>query len=152
VSAKPDIPEEQMMMKRLTVLLGAILVLGACEDHEGFSSIITGPQNASFAGTWTGEYTSSNNPGSVFTATLQLAQNGTAVSGALSTSPGRSANLTGSVNGSRLTATWTWTDVCTGSAAVTLDMAASGTRISGSYSSNDCLGLTSGGLILDKQP
>lgn len=139
------------MMKRLTVLLGAVLVLGACEDHEGFPSIITGPQDASFAGTWTGEYTNSNNPGSVFVATLQLAQTGTSVSGTLTTSPGRSANFTGSVNGARLTGSWVWTDLCAGSAAVTLDMAASGTRITGSYSSNDCVGLTSGGLILDKQ-
>jgi len=140
-----------MMMKRLTVLLGTVLVLSACEDHEGFPSIVTGPQNVSFAGTWTGEYTSSNNPGAVFAATLQLTQNGTSVTGTLATSPGRSATLNGSVNGSRLTATWTWTDLCAGSATTTLDMAASGTRITGSYSSNDCLGLTSGGLVLDRQ-
>ena len=140
-----------MMIKRLTILLGAVLVLGACEDHGGFSSIITGPQNASFAGTWTGDYTSSNNPGSVFTATLQLTQSGTSVSGTLTTSPGRSATVAGTVSGSRLTSNWTWTDLCAGTATSTLDMAASGTRATGSYSSNDCLGLTSGGLILDKQ-
>ena len=151
MSAKPDILEEQMMMKRLTVLLGAVLVLGACEDHEGSLSVITGPQNASFAGSWTGDYTSSNNPGSVFTATMQLAQSGTSVTGSLTTSPGRSANFTGTVSGSRLNGTWTWTDLCAGTATSTLDMAASGTRITGSYSSNDCLGLTSGGLILDRQ-
>lgn len=139
-------------MKRLTILFGAVLVLGACEDHGGIPSIITGPQDASFAGTWTGDYTSSNNPGEVFQATLQLAQTGRSVSGTLTTSPGRSANLTGSVMGSRLTANWTWTDLCAGTAGVTLDMAASGTRITGSYSSNDCLGLTTGGLVLDKQP
>lgn len=140
------------MMKRLTILLGAVLVLGACEDHEGIPSIITGPEDASFAGTWTGDYTSSNNPGAVFVATLQLTQTGTNVAGTLTTSPGRSANLTGTVSGSRLTANWTWTDLCAGSAAATLDMAASRSRITGSYSSNDCLGLTSGGLILDRQP
>ncbi|HUF64960.1 MAG TPA: hypothetical protein VMM17_03205 [Gemmatimonadaceae bacterium] len=140
------------MMKRLTILLGAVLVLGACEDHDGIQSIITGPQDASFAGTWTGDYTSSNNPGAVFQATLQLTQTGTNVSGTLTTSPGRSANLAGSVTGSRLTANWTWTDLCTGTASATLDMASTGTRITGSYGSNDCLGLTSGGLILDRQP
>jgi hypothetical protein len=139
------------MMKRLTVLLGAVLVLGACEDHEGFPAIITGPENGSFAGTWTGEYTNSANPGVISAATLQLTQTGTSVTGTLATSPGRTANLSGSVNGSRLTATWTWTDPCTGTATTTLDMATGGNLISGSYSSNDCLGLTSGGLTLNRQ-
>jgi hypothetical protein len=109
------------------------------------------PGASSVAGTWIGDYTSSASPGSMFQGVLQLTQSGTTVTGTLTTNAGRSANVSATLNGLQLSGTLTYTDACTGSATTTADIVQSGSRLTGSYSSTDCLGPTTGGYSLVKQ-
>jgi hypothetical protein len=111
----------------------------------------TGPTPVNVTGTFFGSYTASVDPGVVYQGTLQLTQSGTTVTGTLSTTSGRSASVSGSLSGPRLTATFTFTDSCAGSASTTADLINNGTRLSGDYSADDCLGSYTGDYVLDKQ-
>jgi hypothetical protein len=82
---------------------------------------------------------------------MQLTQTGSSVSGTLVTSGGRSANVTGTLTGTRLNATFAYTDGCIGGASSVADVLQNPTRLIGTYSSNDCLGFTSGDYFLDRQ-
>jgi hypothetical protein len=102
-------------------------------------------------GTFIGSYTATVQPGVVFQGVLQLTQNGSTVSGTLTTNAGRSATISGTVSGSRITATFTYTDSCHGSSSSTADLTDGGTRLVGNYTTSDCLGQYSGGYNLLKQ-
>lgn len=135
---------------RKTLLSAAVsLALCACGgDSDGGN----GPSGAlNIAGTFIGDYTATVDPGTVYQGVLQLSQSGSNVSGTLTTNAGRSANVSGSISGTNLTATFTFTDGCSGSASTTADITSSATRLTGNYTANDCLGGYTGGFILDKQ-
>jgi hypothetical protein len=123
------------------------LVLGACGgDGDGGN----GP-GVNITGTFIGEYTASLTPGEVYTETLQLTQNGDDVTGNLVTTNGRTGTVTGSVSGTRLTATVDLTDVCGGTSETTADITEDGTRLVGTYEADDCLGSYTGTFDLEKQ-
>lgn len=96
-------------------------------------------------------YTAASNPGVVYQGVLQITQTGASVSGTLTTNAGRSANVGGSVSGTRFTGTFNFTDSCAGSATATADIVSSGTQLTGNYMANDCTGSYSGGFLLVKQ-
>ena len=136
-------------MQRFAVL--ALLAVVSCGDGEGIVSVISPTGGPSLSGTWRGSYTNTANLGTVFQATMQLTQTGTSVSGTLTTSGGRSANVSGTFTGTRLNATFAYTDGCIGGASSVADLVQNPTRLIGTYSSNDCLGFTSGDYFLDRQ-
>ena len=124
--------------------LTAVLLLAACGDGG------TGPE-INVTGTYMGNYTATSDPGVTYEGVLQLTQSGSQVTGTLTTTAGRSANVSGSISGSRITATFTYTDGCAGSASTTIDISNSGTQLSGTYTATDCTGTYSGGYSLTKQ-
>jgi hypothetical protein len=87
----------------------------------------------------------------VYTETLQLTQNGDDVTGTLVTTNGRTGTVSGSVSGTRLTATVELTDVCGGTSETTADITDDGTRLVGTYEADDCLGNYTGTFDLEKQ-
>lgn len=131
-------------------LISAAIGIAICACG-GDSNGSTGPSALNITGTFIGDYTATVDPGTVYQGVLQLTQNGSSVTGTLTTNAGRSANVSGSLSGARLTATFTFTDGCTGLASATADVTASATRLTGNYTATDCLGSYSGGFILDKQ-
>ena len=124
----------------------AVLVGLACSDESG-------PDVPQLQGTWIGTYTNSAAPGTVYEGVLQLTQDDETVTGTLTTNAGRAASVSGSVSGDRLTATFTYTDGCAGTASTTADLADDQVPpvLTGNYTSSDCLGETSGGYSLEKQ-
>jgi hypothetical protein len=131
---------------RQTLFTGAVaLALWACGGDGG-----TGP-SVDITGTFIGDFTSSLTPGAMYQETLQLTQSGSNVSGTLTTNTGRSGTVSGSVSGTRLTATVTLTDVCGGSSETTADITDNATRLTGNYAADDCFGSYTGGFVLDKQ-
>jgi hypothetical protein len=136
-------------MRKIIIGAAITLALSAC---GGDSSGTTGPSAPlNIAGTFIGDYTATVDPGTVYQGVLQLAQSGSNVSGTLTTNAGRSANVSGTVSGTRLTATFTFTDGCTGSASTTADITNGTSRLTGNYSANDCVGSYTGGFALNKQ-
>ncbi len=133
---------------RQTLFTGAVaLALWACGGDGG-----TNP-SVDITGTFIGDFTSSLTPSAVYQETLQLTQSGSNVSGTLTTNtaPARSGNVSGSVSGTRLTATVTLTDDCGGSSETTADITDNATRLTGNYAADDCFGSYTGGFVLDKQ-
>ncbi len=102
-------------------------------------------------GTFIGDYTATVTPATVYQGVLQLAQTGGTVTGTLTTNAGRSANVSGHMSRARITATFTFTDGCNGTASATVDATNNGTQLSGNYSANDCAGQYTGGFLLLKQ-
>lgn len=137
-------------MTRLTffrVLLAAALVLlPACGDGDNEP---TPP--ADYNGTWIGDYTVSLQPGAVYEGVLTVTGSGNTYTGTLSTNAGRSADVSGTVSGNRLTGTFTYTDGCDGSATFSASLSSDGERVTGSYQSDDCIGRYSGTFSLAKQ-
>lgn len=136
-------------MRKMLVGAAIGLTLWACGGDSGGT---TGPTNTilNITGTFIGDYTASVDPGTVYQGVLQLTQTGSTVSGTITTNSGRSASVAGSVSGTRLTATFTFTDGCTGSASVTADITNGTSRLTGNYSANDCVGSYTGGFLLNK--
>jgi len=132
------------MMRRLAFSTVVAVSLVACGGDS------TGP-TVNITGTFIGDYTATVDPGVIYQGVLQLTQNGSNVTGTLTTNAGRSANVSGSIAGSRLTATFTFTDGCTGSASTTADVTNNATRLTGNYTANDCVGSYTGGYLLIKQ-
>ena len=128
------------------ILNGITLVLLAACGGDGGA-----PRDADLNGTWIGTYTNTNAPGIVYQGVLQLDQTGDQVAGTLTTNAGRAATVTGEVGETEFTATFTYTDVCQGTAESTADITEDGTVLTGNYTSEDCLGSTSGGYVLEKQ-
>jgi len=126
------------------IRLTAVLLLAACGDGG------TGPE-INVTGTYMGNFTATSAPGVTYEGVFQLTQSGAQVTGILATNAGRSANISGSISGSRITATFTYTAGCTGSASTIADVSSSGTQLSGTYTSTDCLGTYAGGYSLTKQ-
>jgi hypothetical protein len=126
--------------------LALIVLLSACGDSSD-------PDEPQYQGTWTGSYTNSASPDVAFQATLQLSQDGDDITGTLTTNAGRSATVSGSVNGDRMEATLTYTDGCDGTATTTADLVdeTDPPSLTGTYSSADCVGETTGGYSLLKQ-
>jgi hypothetical protein len=135
-------------MRKLLISTAVSLALCACggDNNDG-----TGPTSLNITGTFIGDYTATIDPGSVYQGVLQLTQHVSNVSGSLTTNAGRSANVSGSLSGTRLTASFNFTDSCGGSANATADITNGATRLTGNYTASDCLGTYSGGFILDKQ-
>jgi hypothetical protein len=88
-----------------------------------------------------------------FQAELELSQDGDDITGSLITNSGRSATVSGSVSGDRMEATFTYTDECDGTATTEADLVdeTDPPTLTGTYSSTDCLGETTGGYSLIKQ-
>jgi hypothetical protein len=132
-------------MRRLVV--GWALFLLACGGGS------TGPGPQQFEGTWAGEYTNSA-AAQPFTATLRLTQDGQAIAGSLATSAGRTASLAGEAHGGdAFDATLQYTDGCIGSVTTTVSLndEALPNELTGDYSSQDCVGQTSGSFRLLRQ-
>ena len=110
-----------------------------------------GPNTPNLTGTFIGDYTVSLDPGTIYQVTVHLTQNGSAVSGTLTTDSGRSGNVTGSISGTHLTASVTFTDGCGGTSSNTADITNNGTRLTGHYTANDCIGQYTGDYTLIKQ-
>jgi hypothetical protein len=134
-------------MKQVLLVTAVVVSLGACGgDGDGGS----GP-DVDITGTFIGEFTASLTPGEVYQETLQLAQNDGDVTGTLVTTSGRTGTVSGTVSGTRLTATVELTDVCGGSSETTADITEDGTRLVGTYEADDCLGSYTGTFDLEKQ-
>lgn len=99
-------------------------------------------------GTFFGEYTSSAEPGAVFRGVLRLTQGGHAVSGSFLTNTGRTAELSGRIDGDRLEITLVYNDGCPGSSRLSARTSHGDRRLTGSYRTEDCHGSYSGELIL----
>lgn len=132
-------------MRHLVTVLLAVTTFVACSEDA------TGPE-ADMTGTFIGDYTKSIEGGSeVHEAVLQMTQSESGVTGTLTTSTGRAADVSGSITGSRLETDMTFTDDCGGSAAAKLDITDGGNRLVGNYAIADCGGTYSGGLDLARQ-
>src|SRR5215218_3084702 len=136
------------MRNQFISVLVSLAILGCGGDSGGPSEPSIG---LNITGTFIGDYTATVDPGTVYQGVLQLSQNGNSVSGTLTSNAGRSANVSGTLSGSRLTATFSFTDACGGAASATADITNTATRLTGNYTASDCLGGYNGGFILDKQ-
>ncbi len=132
-----------MLKWSVTVVLSVLLGASGCNDA-------TGPAG-NVQGTYIGSYTATIQPGAVYQGVLQLTQSGSSVTGTLTTTAGRAATVVGAMSGSRLTATWTYTDSCHGISQSTADVTDGGNRLVGNYTTSDCLGQYSGGYSLTRQ-
>ena len=138
-------------MRRLLICAAFIFGVGACGGDSGGPSDPGPTPGLNITGTFIGDYTATADPGTVYQGVLQLTQSGSSVSGSLTTNAGRSANVSGTLSGSRLTASFNFTDACGGSASAIADITNSATRLTGNYTASDCLGGYSGGFLLDQQ-
>ena len=134
---------------RLGLLIGSLFLFPGC-GGDSPTGAATGSQ-VNVTGTFIGSYTATSDPGVTYEVVLQLTQSGSQVTGTLATNIGRSANLSGSISGSRITGTYTFTDGCAGSASTIADVSSSGTQLTGTYTTTDCTGTYSGGYSLTKQ-
>lgn len=131
------------------LMLSVCVFVAACGSDS--ASPATTPSATNVQGTFIGDYTVVPQPGAVYQGVLQLTQNGSAVSGTLSTNAGRSATVAGSVTNGRLTMTFHFTDTCPGTASSTADISNGGNALVGNYTANDCVGQYSGGYNLIKR-
>ncbi|MBP2647259.1 MAG: hypothetical protein H6Q77_883 [Gemmatimonadetes bacterium] len=127
-------------------LAAALAVLPACGDG---GSAPTTPAN--YTGTWVGDYTVSLQPGVTYVGTLVVSQTGSSITGTLTTNAGRTANVSGIISGRHMTATFTYTDGCVGSASATANLSADGQTVTGQYQSTDCIGSYTGTFVLRAQ-
>lgn len=102
-------------------------------------------------GTYIGNYTATPQPGIVYQAIFQITQEGTTIVGTVTTTAGRSGRLVGTLSGTRIHATMTFTDACAGSVVAVIDVVDEGRRLVGNYTASDCLGTYSGGFALARQ-
>ncbi|GEM_PF-4195622 len=109
------------------------------------------PSRFSLAGTYAGNYTAATQPGALYRATFQVSQDGAVVSGSFVSSAGRSGIIRGTVRGTQIDATITFTDVCGGHATALIDITGAGQKLLGNYTAVDCLGTYSGGFVLNRQ-
>ena len=129
---------------RLTPAMLFVLVAGhGCEP----STAPTVP----LAGVYSGNFTVSSQAQSTFQGTLRVTQHETSVSGGLTTTSGRSADVSGSVTGAHFTGTMTFTDGCVGTASMTANITNGGRQVAGHYSAQDCSGHYTGTYSLTKQ-
>jgi hypothetical protein len=133
-------------MRRLLIGVVIAMTVGCGGDDDG-----NGPSGLNITGTFTGQVTSSNAPGVVANAVLQLVQNGTGITGTYSDNLGRTANVTGTLSGSHVDGTATYTDACAGSATSDTDVSNGGNTLTGTFSANDCFGVYTGGFTYTKQ-
>lgn len=99
-------------------------------------------------GTFFGEFTNSAEPGAVFRGVLRLTQGGNAVTGTFVTNTGRTAELSGRVDGDRVEATLVFSDGCAGSTRLSVRASHGDRRLAGTYRAQDCHGEYSGELAL----
>jgi hypothetical protein len=111
------------------------------------------PQSTtSLTGSYLGRYTATPQPGVVYEAVIQLTQTGNnIVGGTFTSNAGRSAIVTGVIEGNRIRGTLTFTDRCSGQGTILLDVLDGGLRLVGNYTITDCIGTYSGGIILNRQ-
>ena len=133
-------------MTRIRGLALVALLLG-CGDDGG------GPSEDQLDGTWTGSFTNSATPDLEFEAVLDLSQSDEEVTGTLTTSSDRTATMSGTITGDQLELTFSYTDVCDGSATSTAELVdeTDPPSLEGTYTSTDCLDETSGGYSLIKE-
>jgi hypothetical protein len=133
-------------MMRIRGLALVILLWGCGDDGSG-------PDENQFEGTWSGSFTNSAFPTQEFEAVLELSQEDDEVTGTLTTSSDLSATVSGTVTGDQLELTFSFTDVCSGSATSSAELVDETIppSLEGSYTSDDCLGGTSGEYSLIKE-
>jgi hypothetical protein len=129
------------------VLIGAVIamMIGCGGDDS------SGPSGLNITGTFTGQVTSSNAPGVVAQAVLQLIQSGNAITGTYSDNLGRTANVTGTLSGTHVDGNATYTDACGGSATSDSDISNNGNTLTGTFSADDCFGIYTGQFTYTKQ-
>lgn len=132
------------MRKALFIIIP--LLTAACGGDGG-----TGPGGTNLTGTFIGPYTATPEPGVVYEGVFQITQVGSSVSGTLTTNGGRAGTVAGSVSGTRITASITFTGACAGTATTTADIVNNGGRLVGNYNANDCVGQYSGGYNISRQ-
>jgi hypothetical protein len=128
--------------------LALVILLWGCGDDDG-----SGPDESQLDGTWIGSFTNSAFPTQEFEAVLELSQADDEVSGTLTTTLDLSATVSGTVTGDQLELTFSFTDVCSGSATSTAELVDETIppSLEGTYSSDDCLDGTSGEYSLIKE-
>jgi hypothetical protein len=110
-----------------------------------------GQTTFTLTGTFIGNYTATAQPGAVYEGVFQITQNGNTIVGSITTNSGRTGNMLGTIAGSRINATMTFTDACGGRASAVIDITQGGQRLVGNYTASDCLGTYSGGFVLNRQ-
>lgn len=109
------------------------------------------PPPIDLSGPWAGSYTADIRPGEVYDAALTVQQTGSSLSGWFSASSGRVASLSGKVSGTGVTFTETFTDGCAGTAKGQGTVTDDATRVTGSYTADDCVGHYSGSFDYRRQ-
>ena len=117
------------------------LLLAGCDEE------VTVPVDTSLSGIYVGEVIDTR-LGTIANGTLEISHSGTTVTGTFNA--GRMGTLSGTINGSQLEGTLTFTDACPGTATTTADVS-EGSRILGDYQVTDCEGLQTGSYNLIKQ-
>jgi hypothetical protein len=134
-------------------LAAAALVLVGCEEIDGLQAI-TGPSDqppaAVLTGHWTGQITSTTSAFPIVEGSVGLTQVGGSVTGELIINGVRAATFNAVLSGTRLTGTWTYNDLCGGSATFAADLAQNAARFTGTYTSTDCLGTVSGSFTFNR--
>ncbi len=128
-------------------LVGMVIAMTVgCGGDDG-----NGPSGLNITGTFQGQVTASPAPGAVTQATLVLTQSGTAITGSYSDENGRSATVAGTLSGTHVDGTATYTDACGGSATSDSDVSNNGNTLTGTFTANDCIGLYTGSFTYTKQ-
>jgi hypothetical protein len=113
----------------LRVVLAAVLLLAACGTSTDPS--LTKP----FEGTWAGDFAGD---ALTFATTLQLTQNGDAITGTLLFANGRRADLAATATGDTFDGSLDFSDNCFGSITATLNQAPMPNEITGDLSIYSC--------------
>jgi hypothetical protein len=130
------------------IVFAVALAASSCgSDHT------TDPASpANFQGTFAGDLALSSTPGTLYHATMQLAQGGHALTGTIMIASLRNAVVSGTIDGTTATLTFAYTDQCAGTATAIANLVQNGTVLSGTYSNQDCTSGLTGGFSLTKQP
>lgn len=135
------------MRKALILVLALLVGCGGDDPVEPESD----PEPVDLSGAWVGTYTSTLDPGVIFSANLTVSQTQESLSGGLVTDAPRSADMTGVLlEGGVASMHFEFTDDCGGEADIAADVV-DPARLEGSYSATDCTGTYSGEMAFNKQ-
>ncbi len=82
---------------------------------------------------------------------IDLVQEGSSFTGTFRTQNLRMGTSMGTIDGTTLRITSTYTDSCTGTSTAVLELSDDGQTLDGTYESNDCFGMYGGTMTLMRQ-